>query len=614
MTVRAFLIVAFFASSVAGTASGADTTVVDSLARHARALLVDDGGVESRIAALRSFDRATSLAPERGDLWLEFGRACIRMGRPERAHACLLRAARLTPGDPAVWAALGEAWKEKWLAHVDRSSLDSARACFARAAALAPEDAPAWTALSALALLRGDPSAALRAGLRALEAAPGATRPRIAIAAALFRMGHGASADSAFRAAFLNLDEPLDLRLTDGGFDWNGNDPDLTTAENEARLEYLTRLSIVLYLFDDGGALRWDQRAEMFVRYGPPSSVEFNPAWAQLGRDELEYHYSPTAVRPFYAPPPIGFPYDMQVWYYPELGMSVELWDRWFKRIYELPFSNVHDAEPSPDPLALAERGDLIALDDGRGVFRTTPPNSRPLALRAACARFPSGAGLRLLGSLRADAAPGDSLWGAWALADSSGRVLARETRRLDPANCRPEEGQVGAFTTELPPGLYRVDFAAWDGRGRYGLERREVRVGSPPPGLALSDLVLLCGSPIEPQPQSVRLEPALSGRLSGAQFAGYCEISGLTPAADGTAVFTYRSLVLAVDRKGLPRARPAFEASRDVEHRGSHRRQFITVPIANLPSGEYEFVIEVTDRANGATARQSTRFVKEAQ
>ena len=201
MTTRAFLIVALFAFSVAGTPSEADTTAADSLARHARALLVDDGAVESRIAALRSFDRATRLAPERGDLWLEFGRACVRMGRHERAHACFLRAARLTPGDPAVWAALGEAWKEEWLAHVDRRSLDSARVCFARAAALAPEDAPAWTALSALALLRGDPSAALRAGLRAHEAAPRATRPRVAIAAALFRMGHGESRRVAFRRA-----------------------------------------------------------------------------------------------------------------------------------------------------------------------------------------------------------------------------------------------------------------------------------------------------------------------------------------------------------------------------------------------------------------------------
>jgi hypothetical protein len=305
----------------------------------------------------------------------------------------------------------------------------------------------------------------------------------------------------------------------------------------------------------------------------------------------------------------------VQVWNYPDLGMSVELWDRFLTHTYDIPHSSFEDLDPRPDPEFLAERTDVIALAGGRGVFNATTPGARPLAMRAACARFPSGANLRVLGSLGADAEPGDSLWGAWALADSTGHVIARASRRLDVSTCAPAEEQRGSFAMELPPGDYRVDFSAWDRHGRRGVEHRRVSVGRPGPGPLLSDLVLLCeASPLVAEPDAVQIEPAFGSRIEGRQLTLYCEIDGLLSSPVRPASFVYRSRIFALDAKGRPKARPAYEASREVENVGSHRRQFVVAPIEDLPRGSYEFVLEVTDRANESTARGTVRFVKEGR
>jgi Flp pilus assembly protein TadD len=614
-SVLALLLSALVVASPAHAADRAREVEADSLARSAQSLL-EGKGVEPRIGALRALDRATTLAPNREDLWLAYGRACVATGRLERALACFRKATKLAPDDAIAWSALGGAWKDDWLAHLDRLSLDNARACYERASRLAPQDVSALTALSALALLRGDPRAALDAGLRANALDPRGPRPMMALGAALFRLGSLANADSAFRAAQRHTDEPFDWRLSNESFEWVATDPDLTTPENEARLDYLTRLALVYFLFDDEGTLRWDKRAELFVRYGPPASVEFNPAHEQLGwESELDFHYAPDAIRPFYAPSPIGFPYDLQVWNYPDLGMSVELWDRFLTHEYDVPYSNAVDLDPLPDPAMLEGRTDVIALAGGRGVFHALAPGVRPFPLAASCARFPGRDGVRMLGNLRADAAPSDSVWGSWALADSTGHVVATETRRLDVSACEPGKRQVGTFAAELPPGDYRLDFSVWDRRGRRGVEHLRTSASKPGPGPLLSDLVLLCAtSPQIAQPEAFRIEPDLDGRVSGSQLTFYCEIDGLLSSATRPASFAYRSEIFALDKKGRRSARPVYEASREEQNVGSHRRQFVTAPIRELAPGGYEFVLEVTDQANASTVTRTVRFVKDGK
>jgi hypothetical protein len=373
----------------------------------------------------------------------------------------------------------------------------------------------------------------------------------------------------------------------------------------------------VWFLFTEDGVVRWDKRAELFARYGPPEYVEFNPAAAQLGWGaDLEFHYAPDALRPYYAPPPIGFPFDVQVWHYPSLGMVIPLWDRFLTREYDLPYSRQQALEPAPDPAALAVRPDLIVLGDGRGVFRTMPPTARPLALEAGCAQFPSGDDVRLLGSLRVRESAADSLWGAWALVDSTGRIVARQARLLDGSACEPRRAQVGSFDTDLAAGDYRVDFAAWDRSGRRGLEHRRVHIdGAKAAGPTLSDLVLLCGAAAPgTAAEPARLEPAYDGRAAGAQLTLYCEIDRLLSDPARPARFSYRSAIYALDAKGrrVATAGPVYEATREEQNVGAHRRQFVSAPIQSLAPGPYELVLEITDLANASTARRTLRFVKE--
>ena len=66
---------------------------------------------------------------------------------------------------------------------------------------------------------------------------------------------------------------------------WQENDPDLTTPENEARLEYWARVTQAYFLFFDAKRGGWDERGEVFVRYGPPAEMQYNPVGreAELG-------------------------------------------------------------------------------------------------------------------------------------------------------------------------------------------------------------------------------------------------------------------------------------------------------------------------------------------
>jgi hypothetical protein len=90
-----------------------------------------------------------------------------------------------------------------------------------------------------------------------------------------------------------------------------------------------------------------------------------------------------------------------------------------------------------------------------------------------------------------------------------------------------------------------------------------------------------------------------------------YYELDHLEVGSAGTARFAYRCTVHLLDEGGAPHAAAVYEATREEENVGSHRRQFVTIPVASLPDGSYEVRMVVQDLENGAEVSGSTTFTK---
>ena len=214
---------------------------------------------------------------------------------------------------------------------------------------------------------------------------------------------------------------------------WKNNDPDVATELNEAQLAFWARAAQAYLLFFDPHAGTWDERGEMYVRYGRPANIQYNPVGMDLvqplGPLGLVNHLPP-------------MPFNAQVWYYPELGMSVVLIDYSLSESYRLPITRDFDPDPLPDPGLIARQGGILPVSGGRGVFPRLPPGVRPLPLDGMVARFEGDRHGRLLAQLEVPAAPGDSLWGEWVVLDSTRREVARggacsRRRRARPPSAR---------------------------------------------------------------------------------------------------------------------------------------------------------------------------------
>ncbi|MGH7730896.1 MAG: hypothetical protein ACRENJ_06545, partial [Candidatus Eiseniibacteriota bacterium] len=423
-----------------------------------------------------------------------------------------------------------------------------------------------------------------------------------------YRAGALARADSAFRAAASRLPAGLRRRFTDLGgvaYDapsaplepeeadraaaafWAGSDPDLTTPENEARLDFLARVAHAVLLFRDRREVRLDMRAELFARYGIPSSVELP---APPGPDEdvstyLSYVYQ-------FALYPLPYAYHKQTWIYPELGLRVDLWDQSLRESYKLAVSAYRDTDRQPRPERLALRPDLVAFDGGRGVYRALPPGVTHMPARGSVAHFPTDSGARLVAHLETAGGPADTLWGSWTVVAANGEAMARGAGTLSVSACDPGERRVVQFDAEVPPGDYRVHLAVDDRRGRRGLVRLESRVVPGLRQLAVSDLVMVCGTSSGKQGGPVWIEPDLDRRVRDSRaISVYFEIDHLSLDPDGRSRFAYRYALRRIDpdaRAGR-RADPVIEASREEEHVGARRRQFVSVPVPSLARGTYD-------------------------
>jgi tetratricopeptide (TPR) repeat protein len=608
----------------------------DSLHRHAIARLAEPT-LDARRLALVELGRASLLDPGRAQIWLDLGRLCLETGYRQRGRSCYERARKVAPEDVEAHLALGRAWTWEWLSSFEAAPLARAREGFARAAELAPGRTDAWAGLSALDVAGGRVEPALLAARRGLAADPTAWAPLLALGCAAYRGGESGLADSAFRAARARVPEEMAWRFDDlvwarGPRDeepngppagtpvvaaiWRGSDPDLTTPENEAELDYLTRLALALLLFQDAHGVRWDMRTELFVRYGPPATVEINPlssplAWqADRHRDEMPPGFMS------YAPEPLAYPFNVQAWSYPELGIRAELWDRSLTQSFQLPTVAHYDPDPRPNPALLAARPDLVALGGGRGVYRAMAPGVRPIEAHGQLARFPSDSGAILVAHLATAGEPSDTLRGAWAVVAADGRVLSRGAGALGASSCDPAGQRVADFTVAVPPGEYRVDLSVSGSGGRRGLVRLGARVPPAAPGLGLSDVVLLCGTEAAiVTPDVVRLEPDMDRRVTGSRpVSVYFEIDRLARGADGRARFAYTYSVELTDEDGKGRRTTpaAYQVSSEETYDGTRRRQFVSIPTRSIRPGMYDLWLEVRDLVAGTSAAARARFVRE--
>jgi len=599
------------------------------LAEQAR-LHLARGTVDARRMALRELEQATLLEPGRADYELELARAYYAAGFLKSARTRFERVSRLAPLESAARFGLGQVWRRDWLKYLDPSSLTRAIENFSEAARRDSSRADCWIMLSTLSVAEGNLPAATAAAGRALETAPANPDAQLAAASCAWRTGDVERADSLFGRAVPALARNVRSRFEDISplaterdtmlmhrlpllmqYDfvrrfWKDHDPDPTTGANEAQLEYWARCAQAYFLYYDAHRREWDERGEVYVRYGPPDSAAYNP----IG--------SPMVVH-------LGnygeYPANVLVWEYRSLGMKVTLQDRLLSEYYLLPISYDRDPDPRPDPDSLAQLGDALATGLGRGVFPLYPPGAHPLPVAGALARFEGEQGPRLLAQLEVAGTPAESLWAEWVVMDSLETEVARARRELSPSPCDPAAHRTADFATALRPGHYHIGLSVRGSAGARGVYREEVDLAPRAASLALSDVVITCGAP-EVGAGSVQLAGNPSARVAAADpLSAYFEIYHLATGAEGEAQFEYvytvrsseRDKRIWVQRALAPRREPTpLVASRREQNPGSLRRQFVTVPVQSLPPGHYRLEIRVRDLIAGTEASGAAEFVRQ--
>jgi len=606
-------------------AARAEALYADALAR----LRADT--IENRRQAIARLEQATLLAPDEPRYQLALARAYYRSGFLSNARKRFERIERLAPGDFDAQMGMAQIWRRDWLKYLDEGSLDLAIEHFRNAALARPADAEPWLQLVPLHVERDELELALAAAEHAVKEAAGRPEARLAHAHVSFRTGRIETAARGFAAAIPRLPRLARERFEDiapvasaedtmtfrrlplaeqAGFIerfWREHDPDFTTPENEARLEYWSRVAQAYFLYFNARREEWDMRGEVYVRYGPPERADYNPVGMRLSVSFGNVG---------------NYPANMLVWDYPALGMSVTLQDRLLSEHYMLPITLTHDPDPLPDPERLEGDG-VLATRGGRGVFPTLPPGVRALPVDAAIARFEGESGPRLIAQVESRGGPADSLHATFVVVDTAQREVLRGSRDLSPSACDPLELRVADFADALPPGPYTVSMAVRDAHRGRAVLRRDVDLAEPGERLALSDVLVACGTPLTGT-GTVRPEPNPTGRVSAsAPLTAYFEIYHLRPGADGLSRFEYVYTVESaepdervwIQRVLAPRARPEpITASRAETHVGDLRRQYLTVPLGTLPAGRYRLLVRVRDDVAGIVAAAETEFVREAR
>jgi GWxTD domain-containing protein len=599
---------------------------------------LEHDGIEARQDAAKRLERATQLAPDSVKYQIMLGRLYLKMGYLGLARRNFERAAELNPKLPEAHLGQAQAWRRDYIKYLDRTSLVRALDEFTTTIELEPKLAEAWLGMLPLLVEQGHLSDAMKCAMALRREEPNQVNGLLAEAHVSFRLGQLERADSLFHQALPRLpnivrERYLDIAPVATEADtqivnhlkpaekeaflarfWKENDPDLASTVNEAQLEYWSRVTQAYFLYFNPKRQQWDQRGEVYVRYGPPEMATYNPVGASL------WHHMG-----FYG----NFPMNVLIWDYPQLGMVVPMQDRLLSEYYLPPVSLYEPTDPEPDPDSLALRTGSLATGGGRGVFPMLPPGARPLEIQAAIARFEGGDHARLLGWVESPGSPGDSLWGEWVVVDSTGAEVARLGRPLSPSACDPADRRVGEFDTVLMPGHYLVGLSVRSSsranasgtlRGSF---RQRIEIRAPSPALDVSDMVVACGAPDVSEiggGPALRLAGNPQARVRGKDpLTVYFEIYHLRPGDDGQSRLEFQYTVRSAEpdhrvwlsRLVAPKPKlPDVSASRREEQPGSLRRQFVEVPVQSLPLGRFLLEIRIRDLNSGDEALRTAEFV----
>src|SRR4249920_21634 len=200
---------ATFASDSARRPRDADALLQSAL-RH-----LEDSTFDARRTAIGELEQACKLAPERPDLPLLLGRACIDAGQLDRGRQALARAAKLRPDDADVQLELAGSWRWDWLSSLESASFVHALECYLRAAKLAPERTEAWLGITALEIVSGKMTTARAAAIHAYESDPDGWAALLALGCASYWTGSLGVADSAFQMALDRAPESVRARFAD---------------------------------------------------------------------------------------------------------------------------------------------------------------------------------------------------------------------------------------------------------------------------------------------------------------------------------------------------------------------------------------------------------------
>lgn len=633
MRSAASLVVACLVLLPAGPVAAASPgSRVDALVADARRWFAQHT-IDGRRMAIRDLEQAVLIDATRGDAQVLLARAYEEAGFQRLAQQTWERASVLAPQDAAARRGLALAWRRDGLKYVEPRSIERAIEHYRAAARLDSTDAPTWLALSALEGTRGRWGEALAAAEGAQRTGRSPAEAALAAGSAHWRLGHVERADSLFRYGLARVRRSLRERFEDvapiaseadtarlARLDgearttfvrafWVEHDPDLATPENEAQLEYWSRVTQAHLLYHDPVLRTWDERGEVYVRYGPPERATYNPVGVPLRSDNPGRGAGNN----------IAFPLNVLVWEYPSLGMTVTLHDRMLSDRYTLPVSLDGDVDPRPRADSVDATGQL-ATHDLRGVFPTLPPGAVPLEVRAQIARFEQVDGTpRLFVAVTTPGSPSDSLTAEFVVLDANARPVARLRRPLSPSACDATGLRSATFETSLRAGDYVVGASLRDGV-RRGAVREVVALRTADSTLAVSDLVITCGTPLAGEP-TVRLEPDPEAVVAdGASLTAYFEVYHLAAGPDGPGRFEYETEVRPVseDRRvwlqrwlAPRREGQGLGVTREDTVFGPVRRQFVRVPAGTLPPGRYRLDVRVRDVLTGAEQRRSARFTR---
>lgn len=647
---RRFIAIAFavtlFPSIAAAASPDARAAKVDSLVAEARRRYAE-GSFPQRRVAIRLLEDAVRLEPERGSVLEALGRAYLDAGFHHRARVAYEQAVRVEPKNPEAWFGLAQLYKRNWLRSLGDEDFTRAVSNAEATLGLSPDHCGAAVMLAVLRAERGEFAAAHE--VVAASRASGCRAPELQLVSAYlaYRGGDAARAESLLAAVRPRLTREVAARFDDvvpmlGADDaesvaelppgsrasyarrfWDGSDPDPTTPMNEAVVEYHARVAHALLVFADTWNPRWDMRAALYVRYGAPGKVTFLPVGVE---DMQRFHKAETYwIAPNGGPPReitthMDVPMNVQVWEYPQLGMTVQIRDLVLSQNYEMPRSEDEVVEARVDTAA-AEQAGFVPASAGRAVFSPLLPGVRRLDVSGRISRFTTEAGSHLLAQFEMEGTPADTLAAECVILDSTGVRIAHASARPDPSRCEPATRRTMDFTFDLPAGRYRLAFAVSDAKGERGVARTVVAVPAPVAGLSMSDVVPVCG-PYDASDSRgpVRLAPNVDSRVTGdPRLHAYFEVYGLATDASGLDHFDLTYEVHALQGERAPwyarftGARPHARISVRTEESspGPLRRQFVQLPIEALPAGEYRLDVRVEDRVGGGTVTRSLEFVK---